>query len=133
VNVWKERPKCDLCDNDRKLHYKSPLGKEKEEYCTCANKMPFYEVMEYTLYRFKRDTRSMGDLWYEYRAPINKRDYEESIQYSYTRQPELFYEPTWDFVNISSRQRDKVWFHEQTDCQAYCDWLNAKEADNDKG
>lgn len=44
--------KCDQCDNDRKRHFKSPLGRDMKEDCSCAAYHVRYEVAEARLYRF---------------------------------------------------------------------------------
>ena len=36
TQVGVERPKCDKCDEDRKLHYVTPRGRKSTEWCECS-------------------------------------------------------------------------------------------------
>lgn len=36
--VGVERPKCDICDGDRRLHYKTPRGRDTYETCVCGER-----------------------------------------------------------------------------------------------
>lgn len=45
--------KCDKCDNERKIHFKSPSGKELTELCSCSHQVKFYSLREIPIYRIK--------------------------------------------------------------------------------
>lgn len=40
------RPKCEKCDEDRKLHYLTPRGKESWEWCACHDADRRYELVQ---------------------------------------------------------------------------------------
>lgn len=45
--------KCDKCDNERKIHFKSPSGKELTERCSCSHQVERYFLCEIPIYRIK--------------------------------------------------------------------------------
>lgn len=47
------RVKCDKCDNERKIHFKSPSGKELTERCSCSHQVERYFLREIPIYRIK--------------------------------------------------------------------------------
>lgn len=45
--TWKyEFEKCDKCDEYRNIHFKSPLGRDLIELCSCAKKVNYYKPKE---------------------------------------------------------------------------------------
>lgn len=45
--------KCDKCDVERKIHFKSPSGKELTEPCPCSSQVERYFLREIPIYRIK--------------------------------------------------------------------------------
>lgn len=45
--------KCDKCDGERKIHFKSPSGKELTERCSCSRQVERYFLREIPIYRIK--------------------------------------------------------------------------------
>lgn len=45
--------KCDKCDDERKIHFKSPSGKELTELCSCSHQVKFYFLREIPIYEIK--------------------------------------------------------------------------------
>lgn len=45
--------KCDKCDDERKIHFKSPSGKELTELCSCSRQVERYFLREIPLYKIK--------------------------------------------------------------------------------
>ena len=48
-------PKCDKCDKDRFIHFKSPSGKDMKELCTCAEYERVYSIKEVPLIRIEEN------------------------------------------------------------------------------
>jgi len=44
--AWDPQPKCGNCDEDRKLHYTTPRGREASESCECDVKVKRWETEE---------------------------------------------------------------------------------------
>lgn len=59
VDAWKvgreytKRPKCDKCDENRKLHYTTPRGRQMTEDCECAECFVKYVPKQAIMARFK--------------------------------------------------------------------------------
>lgn len=49
--------KCDKCDDERKIHFKSPSGKELTEPCSCSCKVLRYFLREIPLYQIETRSR----------------------------------------------------------------------------
>ncbi|MFC7559933.1 hypothetical protein ACFQY3_14770 [Paenibacillus farraposensis] len=49
---YKLGEKCDKCDDNRRFHYKTPMGRDDSETCGCAVKIPYYKPELYTVYSF---------------------------------------------------------------------------------
>jgi hypothetical protein len=49
--------KCDKCDGERKIHFKSPSGKELTEPCSCSCKVLRYFLREIPLYQIETRSR----------------------------------------------------------------------------
>lgn len=49
--------KCDKCDNERKIHFKSPSGKELTERCSCSHQVERYFLCEIPLYQIETRSR----------------------------------------------------------------------------
>lgn len=49
--------KCDKCDDERKIHFKSPSGKELTEPCSCSCKVLRYFLYEIPIYRIETYSR----------------------------------------------------------------------------
>lgn len=60
---WDLGPKCDRCDEERRLAYTTPLGRESFESCECATRSSLWTVEEMLVHEVAR--RSAGLLaWY---------------------------------------------------------------------
>ena len=49
----KRKPKCNKCDEDRRIQYTTPRGKVVYEFCECSEYDFFYEVKEVELIRLR--------------------------------------------------------------------------------
>lgn len=53
--------KCGKCDDERKIHFKSPSGKELTEPCSCSCKVLRYFLCEIPLYQIETRSRYGGE------------------------------------------------------------------------
>ena len=123
-NQGKERPKCDKCDDDRIVHFKSPNGRDMTETCSCKNHNPYYIVQEAECKEFKIsdfETRR-GQLvgWYS-RHDIYGED--DDYYTSATFCSNKMYNGQ-DFSTI--KYPYDVYFYDKETAQKYADWLNEK-------
>ena len=144
VEAWKvERrkvyvPKCDKCDDERKVHFKSPSGKELTEPCECDKYTTVFEPIPALLTRFKiypkfpivnqfRDSTFDKPVYYWYTTRCDSIINECEFQIS-------------DFSDVgTNRTVDNLpfkdlneWysvFHSKERCQEFCDYLTKKEAE----
>lgn len=127
--TWKGsyKKKCDKCDSDRKLHYKTPRGKDAVELCECGEYKKLYYPVENELVRFtKNDWRSDKKerpmfLWFE-ETDYEKEEFsrERSVNNIYNNES---YEELFEkFGEYSSG----LFFKSKEECQDYCDWLSVK-------
>ncbi len=116
--VATRKPKCSKCNAERIRYYTTPLGNKAYELCTCAGSTYSYVPMKVTLYELKK---RQGELlmWFKplrgeyggYGSGVAVRD-------------EAVYTPRQQFDSLS---KHNTHFASETDCQAYCDWLNEQE------
>lgn len=116
--------KCNKCDKDGYIHFKSPSGRDMTEQCECREKKPFYapvEVEEFRLSQFitkyaihepeiiftyKRDKFSDGDEIDNFCSTLN-----------------IYKGQDFSMINCLSG----IIFFDKKDAQAYCDYLNSRE------
>lgn len=51
---WEMGPKCGKCDEERKLRYTTPLGREMFEACECSTRSALWEVEETLVHEVSR-------------------------------------------------------------------------------
>lgn len=134
-----EQPKCDKCDDKRKIHFTSPMGKEMTENCSCASKSAIYEPQETHLLRFTiHHKRKAGDQdsnftsdkpIYRYYAPRTYRDTAEETEYIFDHECEKgCYRPT-DTADFENLNQYSAIFTSKERCQEYCDYLTEQIKD----
>lgn len=115
---YKQGPKCDKCDDRRKIHYISPAGRKMIEDCTCAVRTAIYFPKEVPLVSFYASDK-LSDVYFEREDKDMDYDRYDMRADLYDKDKEL------PFEKINSY---RVVFLKKEDCQRYCDWLNEKEA-----
>lgn len=133
-----EQPKCDKCDDDRKIHFKSPLGKDMTENCSCSVKSSVYEPEETYLLRFtikhkckagNHDSNFCSDRpIYRYYAPRLFRDTKDETEFIFDYECEKgCYRPT-DTDDFEKLNEYNAVFSDYDRCKAYCDYLTEKRS-----
>lgn len=127
--IWERvyKPKCDKCDDNRYVHFKSPSGKDCQEYCSCAESFnkykpePYY-CTEFRVNRCSSATKFPMMMWFKkYRDSNSDYDgytYESSDLCTFIYNGE-------DFAIVESR-KEIPYFRDEKQCQEYCDYLNKK-------
>ena len=114
---YKQGSKCDRCDDYRRFHFVSPMGRNMTEECSCAKKICTYSPKEVKLLRFYAG-KEIVDTYFE--QVERDEDYD-----SYSLCTQIYDKTKKPFEDIN-------WFYtvflREEDCQKYCDWLNKKEA-----
>lgn len=112
-------PKCDKCDNERYIHFKSPNGKDLKEPCQCAHGKKTYYPLELHLIRINQGSIFNGERKiFNYYAPSvhDSDDYREVFDLVYNEEP---------FEKINEWN---VVFLNKEDCEKYCTWKTEQEA-----
>jgi len=124
---FEKLPKCDKCDERRYVHYKTPLGRDEKETCTCAKSKSYYVPEEHIAceFRINRDRNSFT-AFYELKPMSNNSndDYYAGID-RFSTFAEVIYNEDKKFEDLNTH---KTFFDNKEECQKYCDWLNAKES-----
>ncbi len=123
-NVGKEQPKCDKCDKDRYIHFKSPSGKDLTEPCQCNKKTRYYQPHKLTCTNFRIcdfENSRIGKLvgWY---ADLNDDD-------CYTIFRPSDNEKLYKGQKYSEIKRTDIYFNTEEEAQKYADWLNDKKGE----
>lgn len=121
--------KCNVCDEDRKIKFLSPSGKEMKEDCECVKPYRKYEPKPYYCSEFRVNRRrEKGEMpllmWYK-----KYKDYDSDYDgYTYDSSDlvKKIYSPDMDFETIFKDDHYNIYFRNEEDCQKYCDWLNKK-------
>jgi hypothetical protein len=116
------QPKCDKCDENRKLEFKSPFSsKSVLSFCECTNTSKRYFIKKYTMFDFRLE-KYEGD---EAVLTVNIcTKYEDS---NYLRFNNLLRDK-FEFENVPKPYYEiNVLFTSETEAQKYCDYLNLPE------
>ena len=112
-------PKCSKCDDHRRVKYITPLGRTSEETCDCNISWIGYRPIEHRASEFKigRNGNTLS-VWYKL---VQEKDYDYAIPDSVFA--EVVYQ---DGMGYEGLPASKTFFKTEVECQAYCDWMNAR-------
>lgn len=129
-----KRPKCNKCNDKRRIEYTTPLGKTAYETCDCDAYDYFYEVKEVEMVKF---SIRKGGIW-DYKEYVCRYFVHTGNKYN-DKQDENDYERvTWVYNNepfeeLAKKSYYGVVFLDKDKCQEYCDWRNEqKKKENTK-
>ena len=126
IQAGVERPKCDKCDEDRKLHYVTPRGRKSTEWCECSERDYCWTGEEQVGHQVYTRHGKWVVLWYDVRALDDR--YGDYMDAHFLKPAEL---ATPEDLKASPRGYG---FHNKDDAQALADLLNTndkKEGRND--
>lgn len=124
----KKRPKCDKCNDQRRIEYTTPLGKTTYEICDCDGYDYFYEPKEVEMVKFSIRKRGGWDhdenvVRYFHHARNTYDDKEDENNYDRV---------TWvykdeSFEELAKKSYYDVVFLDKDKCQEYCNWRNEQK------
>ena len=120
---WIDMPKCDKCDENRRIYYETPLGKRTFEKCDCDFRKTEYHPEEHIMVEF--NIRNGVNAWYELKDKSNREYMSLDRLTTYAKH---IYKNEMDYEDIESIY--DIFFKTKEECQKYCDWLNEKESNN---
>ena len=111
-------PKCDKCDKDRMIHFKSPSGKDLTESCKCAKGKKVFYPEELELVRIYQGRERI----IRYYAPLktDDDDFRDKRNSIYNGEP-------FDQVSLWS-----IVFLDKETCEKYCEWKTEQEEKKDE-
>ena len=125
--------KCNKCNDERKIEFKSPSGKKMEEYCSCSKTYTYYfpeeaEIIRLALYKNRN---------YPYDISVTPKYDSSDYDDTYCKfELETYIDSLEDFedMGIVLEELDyrKVGFKNLEDCQKFADFLNKKNNLPDK-
>lgn len=120
------REKCDRCDDDRRLHYKTPLGRDAYEMCSCAKQCRIYSPEEISGIQIsQRRSRYDKDIKIFFEHEDNKdRDSYDTYRW---HSDSFIFQDDMSYDELEKAHTHYAIFKNKEECQKYCDWLNARE------
>lgn len=123
---YKDREKCNHCDENRQLHFKTPKGKDVASPCDCSSKIGFYKPSPLIAYQFSLEISGYKRFNIYYKE-IDRDFYDKD----YTS---FLFGETIDLSNVyvieTEADFDKVScghiFKSEELCQKFCDWQNKR-------
>lgn len=130
-----EKPKCNLCNEERELIATYPNGEIVKKQCDCASPIYVYEpiisvnkqIKFHKAYKPRYSDHKKCYFTKNYRP---NKDYAEVYDcYCEFRIENIFDEFNNDVKEYHETKRygEKVAFRNKEACQKYCDWLNEKQ------
>ncbi|MCC2453303.1 hypothetical protein [Bacillus cereus] len=121
----KEKPKCDKCNEKRRIPYKTPLGNDTYETCDCSSKIQVYEPIPILLNEFSiRNGESYA--WYQ----VKDGSWDEYLHYyedSIGGKELITSEEQFESIGYSY----KTLFKDKEIAQKYCDYKNKQNAEKE--
>lgn len=118
----REQPKCEKCDENRRIYYNTPSGRNMYELCECSTRIPVYEPIPILLSSFSI-RRGEGVAWYKLQSDLQDERlsyYDDSISGNQL----VTDEQQFDSITYSY----KTLFKNIELAQKFCDYKNKKEA-----
>lgn len=115
------REKCDRCDADGYIHYKSPQGKDCKEECNCRKKVATYRPVEAEVCEIKgRSSRPGVRIVFKFHHTNLSYDWDD--EYKRCNTEDIYDGRPFDEI------KSYYWmiFDDKDKAQEYCDYLNSK-------
>ena len=128
-----EKPKCDLCNEDREMIATYPNGEVAKKQCDCAKPTYVYEpvISVNKQIKFHKSYKYSDKKCYFTKNYKPNKDYAEAYDYYCEFRIEKIYDEFNDEVkeyHKAKRYGEKIAFRNEEACQKYCDWLNEENS-----
>lgn len=120
-DTYKYGKKCDKCDNKRRVHYKTPSGKNATEICECAKEFRILIPQKMVIYELSLRDNGNISAWF-----IPKRNSSGDNYYIQTDcfTDKIVVEDDEDITKLETEEGNNLYFRTLEKCQEYCDWYN---------
>lgn len=113
--------KCEKCDDDRMIHFKSPSGRDCKERCECCHGYYPVSPVLYNMVTFHRYIKNQDCNVYAFFKDESDDDYDY-----YRADPiactNLYHGQ--DFSELYAELKENVFFEDEEQCRLYCDYIN---------
>lgn len=113
--------KCEKCDENRRIHFQSPSGRDLQEECECARGYYPVSPVLYTMVKFHRYIKNQDCNVYTFFQAESDDDYDY-----YRAEPiactNLYHGQ--DFSELYAELQENVFFEDEAQCRLYCDYIN---------
>ena len=109
-------PKCSKCDENRRIHFKSPSGRDMSERCLCDVSVKRYITVPIELFSIEAGKFSAKDNFV-----FSRYATEDYGDYYYAKNI------VSDLDHPEKIDTHSAMFIDKELCQKYCDWLNDRE------
>lgn len=134
-HVPHDKPKCDLCNEEREMIATYPNGEVVKKQCDCAKPTYVYEPVisvnkQIKFHKAYKPRYSDHKKCYFTKNHKPNKNYAEAYDYYSEFRIENIYDEFNDDVkeyHEAKRYGEKVAFRNREACQKYCDWLNEQK------
>lgn len=125
------KPKCNLCDENREMIATYPDGTITKKACECSKNVYLYEpvISSNREIRFHKAYNCHKKMYFKKSYSPNKNHVEAYDYYSEFIIEKIFDDFTDETKEYHEQKRygERIAFRNKTACQKYCDWLNKKK------
>lgn len=119
------REKCDKCDMDGYIHYKTPSGRDAKEECSCRKRKVVYKPVEAEIIELSQCIAPYRDrdvqIYFKYYRDQENED-KCYLDDKYKKVKEIYRGQSFEDVS----KLKGIVFPDKEKCQEYCDWLSRK-------
>ena len=134
-HVPHDKPKCDLCNEEREMIATYPNGEVVKKTCDCARPTYVYEPVisvnkQIKFHKAYKPRYSDHKKVYFTKKYSPNKDYADAYDYYSEFRIENIYDEFNDDVKTYHEAKSygtKIAFRNKEACQQYCDWLNEKK------
>ncbi len=124
ASTYEQMPKCDKCDDKRRLYYTTPRGEKRYEDCVCATRFYTYHPEQIECYEFHQSKSTWGG---QYPTPGMYFSRKSDKDYDEYNETHNVYRGGDSEAEFEKAEKYGIVFLDESLCSKYCDWLNAKE------
>jgi hypothetical protein len=115
----KTQPKCDKCDENRRIPYTTPSGRETYEQCDCSSRIHVYEPIPIILNEFSI-RNGEGRAFYRVENNSSRNEYLDYYENSISGEELITSEEQFESIGYEYR----TLFKDKEIAQKYCDYKN---------
>lgn len=121
--IYAYTKKCNKCNENRKIIFKSPSGKEYSENCKCSIGKQIYVPMRVDIYEISLRNIGTGtaNVFFREQKGCNDNIYYQSAEYYDNK---IIVEDDADFVSLDIETKNDFYFVSEEKCQEFCNWYN---------